>query len=419
MRKTNNTAPNSSRGASRILALGVALTIGVWLVILFTGQQTEENPTTAKETPTAQPEAKKEAKASGNVDMAAEFRERHNRALSPEAREDNRRNLWKKNFPWKPTYDLAVTVTADMLSDDPKEGLTAVKHHCHLESFFASELRYSPQFEQIYKIMEKHGRTENPLALATIFDALQNYHKYSLHDPEEIVRNPDGSPAMRRRARIGEPIGPLESFTWRDRVEDCRDALRGWINSGYDWPHKEPLSDEIVDSIIEELVNDVAPQMAGVRGDLTTEGERVMVEGEWKQSLKVGDHLMVPYEGYQAGFDEWNDNRNRAISEGYAIQMAKKRPRGIRADGTLVNAAGEPIMASEGSFGGFMANGQRFDLQEMEDGRIRLSPEAMKALNEQSGNKPPPQQDANSPQISEEEWRLQEAQRMLEEAARQ
>ena len=336
MRKDNNTAPNSPRGASRILALGVALTIGVWLVILISDKRTEENPTTAKATSAAQPEANKAAKVIDGFDAAAEFRERHNRALSPEAREDNRRNLWKKNFPWKPTYDLAVTVTEDMLSDHPEEGLTAVTHHCHLESFFASELRYSPQFEQIYKIMEKLGRTENPLALASIFGTLRDYHKASIRDPEEIVRNSDGSPAMRRRSRIGEPIGPLESFTWGDYAEDFRDSLRGFINSGYDWPHKEPLPDEIVDSIIEELVNDVAPQMAGVRGDLTTHGEMVAVLGEWKDSLKVGDPLMVPYEGYQAGFDEWNDNRNRAINEGYAIQMAKKQPRGIRADGTLL-----------------------------------------------------------------------------------
>lgn len=161
MRKNNNTAPNSSRGTRRILELGAALTIVPWLVILISGKRTEENLTTAKETPTAQPEAHK----------------------------DNRRNLWKKNFPWKPTYDLAVTVTEDMLSDHPEEGLTAVTHHCHLESFFASELRYSPQFEQIYKIMEKHGRTENPLALASIFGTLRDHYKASIRDPEEIVRN--------------------------------------------------------------------------------------------------------------------------------------------------------------------------------------------------------------------------------------
>ena len=72
-------------------------------------------------------------------------------------------------------------------------------------------------------------------------------------------------------------------------------------------------------------------------------------------------------------------------------------------------------IAYAGSFGGFVSDGQRFDLQEMEDGRIRPSAEAMKALEEQFGNTLP-QQDANSSRISEEERRLQEAMRMLKEA---
>ena len=107
---------------------------------------------------------------------------------------------------------------------------------------------------------------------------------------------------MRRRSRIGEPIDPLESFTWGDRAEDFRDSLRGFINSGHLWPHKKPLPDEIVDSIIEDLINDVAPQMAGVREDLTTHGEMIVVLGEWAQSLKEDDPLLVQYVGYQSRF---------------------------------------------------------------------------------------------------------------------
>lgn len=53
--------------------------------------------------------------------MAEEFRQRHNRSLSPGYREDNRRKLWEENFLYKTTYDPAVTVTADMISDDPEE----------------------------------------------------------------------------------------------------------------------------------------------------------------------------------------------------------------------------------------------------------------------------------------------------------
>ena len=66
-----------------------------------------------------------------------------------------------------------------------------------------------------------------------------------------------------------------------------------------------------------------------------------------------------------------------------------------------------------------MSDGQTFTLQRGEDGRMILSPEAMKASDEQSGNKPPPQQDANPPAQTEEERRLQEALRMLEEATEQ
>ena len=110
--------------------------------------------------------------------------------------------------------------------------------------------------------------------------------------------------------------------------------------------------------------------------------------------------------------------RHRRLNEAWAKQRAKDKPAGILADGTLVNADGEPIMATESSFGGFMSDGQRFELQEMEDGSIRLSAEAMKASDKEFGNKSPPQQDSNSSQISEEERRLlQEAMRMLKESA--
>ena len=51
---------------------------------------------------------------------------------------------------------------------------------------------------------------------------------------------------------------------------------------------------------------------------------------------------------------------------------------------------------------------------------MRLSPEAMAALDKQFGNTPTPaSENADAPQLTEEEWKQQEAQRMLEEAARQ
>ena len=60
----------------------------------------------------------------------------------------------RKNFPWKPTYDPTVKATEAMLSTD--DDFDAIVNHYYLDAFFESELRFSPQFEQLYRIMEKH-----------------------------------------------------------------------------------------------------------------------------------------------------------------------------------------------------------------------------------------------------------------------
>lgn len=378
--KNYNKTDDTMKGKRYAMALGIALVIGAFLGGYLSGKRSAN--ATAKlakgeESIPAQPEANEGAKAIDGFDVAAEFRERHNRALSPEAREDNRRKLWEQNFPWKPAYDPEVTATRELLYGQP-DSRAALDHHHKLKTFFESELRFSPQFEQIYRIMEKHDRTENPIALTGLFEVLTDYHKDSRHNPEELVRKSDGTPYLRKKTIDG----PREPYTWEEKLGVDKKVLRGLINSGYDWPHKEPMSDERVNSIIEELINEV-PGMAEFRGDFTSAGEMIMVMGEWGQSLQEGDPLLVPYEGYQAGLNEWNDNRQRALNEGFAQQRAKDKPAGILADGALANADGEPIIAGEGSFGGFTSDGQRFALQEMENGSVRLSPEAMKALDEQ------------------------------------
>lgn len=265
--KNHNETHDSMNGKRYAVALGIALVIGTFLGGYLSGNRSVKATSMedkVEEAIPAQPEANEEAKVIGGGDAADEFQERHNRDLSPEAREDHRRKLWEQNFPWKPIYDSAVTVTADMISDNPKR-LTPVWNHFYLKNFFGNELRFSPQFEQLCRIMEEYDRTENPLALAGIFEVLTNYHKDSRQDSEELVRESDGRPSTQRK-RVG---GPFESYTWGERLETEKEVLRGLINSGYDWPHKEPMSDERVDSIIEELVNEV-PGMAEVRGDFTS-----------------------------------------------------------------------------------------------------------------------------------------------------
>lgn len=410
----DNTTHNST---NRILALGIALTIGVGLVILFSGQQPEENPTTA--TPPPQPEAKEEAKASDGLDAAAAFRERHNRALSPEAREDHRRKLWEQNFPFQPTFDPAVTVTAEMISDEP-EDLTVTDNHFALKHFLESELRFSPQFEQLYRIMEECDRTENPLALASAFQTLREYQRILREENlDEIVMNADGTPSMRRKRgdlitlsngrQAWKRTDEWETFTWGEHAESFKDGLWSAVDGRWQWPHKEPMHEDKIAEVVEKLVNEVS-DMADLGGRFDNSimaPVRDVDDPLPRKTLKVGDPLLTPYVGYQAGFDAWNDERNRAINEGMAKKRRKNRPAGILADGTLVNANNEPIKASAGSFGSFVNFGEKFDLQEMEDGSVRLSPEAMASLDEGLRNKTPPQ-NANPPAQTEEEWKMLE-----------
>ena len=168
---------------------------------------------------------------------------------------------------------------------------------------------------------------------------------------------------------------------------------------------------EFARAVAEELIRDV-PNMADIAYAGYFAGSQ---DRNYRQSLEGEDSLITPYVGYQAAYEEVEAELYRQLNEAWVKQRERMRLRGILADGTLVNAYGEPIMANAGSFGSFMSNGQRFDLQEMEDGSIRPFAEAMKALEEQFENTPP-QQDSNSPQISEEERRLLEAMRMLKES---
>ena len=392
--KRSNTTHNST---NRILALGVALTIGVWLVILFTSRQTEEHPTTDQATAAPPPEGNEAAKVIGGLDAAAEFRERHNRALSPEAREDHRRKLWEQNFPFQPTYDPAVTVTADMISDDP-ESLTARKNHFDLKAFFESELRFSAQFEQLYRIMEEYDRTENTLALAWAFETLREYHKASRENPDEVMLRSDGTPVMRRvydiitksdGSQVKKPTDEWKPLTWGEHAEGLKPCILSKVDGRSQWPHKEPMPEGQADSVVERLINEI-PGMADLDGYLAVQLIDTRKPLPHK-TLKVGDPLLVPYAGYQAGFDAWNDERNRQINEGMAKKRWKNHPRGILADGTLVNASGEPIQAGAGSFGSFVNFGENFSLQEMADGSVRLSPEAMAVLDKKN---PPEEMEA-------------------------
>ncbi len=272
--------------------------------------------------------------------------------------------------------------------------------------------------------MEEYDRTENPLALARAFDALREYHRILREENlDEIKKKSNGKPARRRvrgdlitlsdGSRAWKRTDEWETFTWGEAAEDMKHIIESAIAAERHWPHQEMMTDDQADEVVERLISEI-------HGWADVNGWLVMGDPDARRALKVGDPLLTPYVGYQAGFDAWNDERNRAINEGMAKKRRKNRPAGILADGTLVNANNEPIQASSGSIGSFVNSGKPFALQETEDGHVRLSPEAMAILDAEFGKQERPLRPAvlGNPPPTEEEWRLQEVMRQLEGTAR-
>lgn len=99
--------------------------------------------------------------------------------------EAERLSNWKANFPYQPTTDPDVVITEGMLiPSDTAYPPTA--NHCFLRSFFENEARSTAQFDQLYHILEEHGRGDNPVVAGNILNCLWKYHEYSQKDPDEF-----------------------------------------------------------------------------------------------------------------------------------------------------------------------------------------------------------------------------------------
>ncbi|MCS1410241.1 MAG: hypothetical protein M2R45_03432 [Verrucomicrobia subdivision 3 bacterium] len=104
------------------------------------------------------------------------------------AAEKARIEHWKANFPWKPVTDPEVVITQEIL-DSPSAHPVVVENHGFLKDFFENDLRFTPQFEQLYRLLEEHGRGNNLVEAGNIFRNLWEYHRLMgilQEDPEAV-----------------------------------------------------------------------------------------------------------------------------------------------------------------------------------------------------------------------------------------
>ena len=61
-----------------------------------------------------------------------------------------------------------------------------IERHKNLAGFYKQAYRYSPEFEQAYRIFEEEGAGDNPVQIADTMASLEMYKEASKHDPEEL-----------------------------------------------------------------------------------------------------------------------------------------------------------------------------------------------------------------------------------------
>lgn len=316
---------------------------------------------------------------------------------------------WKANFPYKPTTDPDVVVTEAML--EKGYGYTPIfRNHGYMRHFFENETRFTAQFEQLYRILEEHGRGDNPMATGDIFEALRRYHADRKRDPEEIARN-----AYDHRENRHSTYGEL--------VEDSKEVIVTMLQSKKRWPDREFLPEEEAIALRDRIITEIQ----GTDKLPTETKNRFAINLDYGDELEPGDSPLVLSPGWQAAYDKWDRERNR-------MKVDKNN---------VLLAGGKPVLYDENRnvAGIITPDGYEVPLHLDEDGKVIIpTPAEIDEMIENGEGKyvghPADAPNQAPPPLDEEwkmealqrvlreaanrqEWKMQEARRILEEAARQ
>ena len=306
---------------------------------------------------------------------------------------------WKANFPYKPTTDPDVVMTEETIKFSDPDSPAGI--HGYLKMFFQNEMRFTPQFEQLYHILEEHGRGGNPVATGKIFNCLWEYHHYSQKDPDES----SGAYSF----RLGRHV------TNAEEAECCFESIVYELHAERRWPDREFMPEDEAMAIRDRIIDEVKGM------DEIPESNFAYFAYKDDLDLKVGDSPLVINPGWQAAYDEWDQSwniRERHERENRVMSVS---------EGNVLMADGRPVISAEGD--GFVAyitssDGYRVPLIRGDNGEVIIPTpaeiEEMKANGEGEWVELPKPSAPPPSNLTEEEWKMQEALRMLEEeAARQ
>ncbi len=195
---------------------------------------------------------------------------------------------WRDSFPWKPTIDeeapyipSAYTNTRLLSLDESRIINEQAHNYQRLKRFFADDSRFSIQFERMYGILSEYGKTNSPVTVSGIFEALWSYH-HSLDRGDEA------------QAQASEDMMAtyLYSPAWNNDILSVSDQGR-----------------EEAEEIVERLIGEIdGMQQLPMPWQSTDEEERIGMS--YYQILRTGDPDLVgdylqPYAGWTRQRWEW------------------------------------------------------------------------------------------------------------------
>ena len=303
---------------------------------------------------------------------------------------------WKANFPYQPTTDPDVVIAEEMLenmADQP------ASNHLYLRSFFENEARFSAQFEQLYRILEEHGRGDNPVVTGNILNCLWEYHQYSQKDPDSLSKT-----YCYRTERY---------CTNAEVTEMWKDGIVAYLYEEDIWPDRELMTETEAMALRDRIMDEI-------QGVDKMPYPRFVHDHDYEEELEVGFSPLVIRPGWQESYDRWEEQ--------YIAQFVKDRESRIMSvgEGNVLLDNGQPIEYREGENTAALItpDGIEVPLHLDEDGKVIIpTPSEIEEMiaNGEGRYVGTPDENANQPPpyLTEEEWKQQEALRQLKEAARQ
>ncbi|MCS1407666.1 MAG: hypothetical protein M2R45_00826 [Verrucomicrobia subdivision 3 bacterium] len=273
-------------------------------------------------------------------------------------------------------------------------GFAESGNHSILKAFFEDETRFSPQFEQFYRILEEHDRGHNPAQMASAFGMFRHYYHAALeHEPDEYYL----------REGKKERKNPLSYLTWGDVAENAHESLRSYLRS---WKWLRPrFETDAGEAEANGLIGRLVRQMEGMEElplDVMGYGSPGLLSKNEAQGLLSGEEeLLVPYVGWHEQAEIYWAEQTRQFRISYergdpslkAVAPELFPPVGVK-NGRLVDKDGDPVKWREDLQVSFInEQGERVPVIVEKDGSINLPTLAeVEAMRERGEVKPAPQE---------------------------